>query len=224
MRTRSPLNLLPILATVAGAISTPALGQNSGAVFAGVETGRDWTVYAGANYAPSPEPWAGRVIVSAAGYDYRSNGVTIDGDYRQVEFALLRQSSGAWGYLNVGAGARLNDTDLSPDDLGSDRRGTRWDAIVTADGVRRAGAWEAGGYLVYAVDAEDYFARARVTRAIGSGPLRLGAEVTAQGDPNYDRQGAALVALHRRGPVEWSLAGGVRGGEAHISLGIVKSF
>jgi hypothetical protein len=205
-----------------------ANAQSSGAVFAGAETGRDWSAYAGAVWAPETlgdARWAVRGVVSTGGYDYRSSGNEIDATYGQAEAVVLRQMSGAWGYLNLGGGARFTDTNLDPDDPGNARRGGRWDVLIAADGVRRMQAWELGGFATYGVDMEEYFVRGRVTRAVGSGGFRLGVEAVAQGDPNYDRQGIALVAAHRQASgLEWTATAGVRGGEAHVSIGLVRAF
>lgn len=205
-----------------------AAAQSSGAVFAGAEAGRDWSAYAGAVWAPDTPGdarWAVRAVASTGAYDYRSSGNQVDATYGQAEAVVLRQMSGAWGYLNLGGGARFTDTDLDPDDPGNGRRGGRWDALISADGVRRMDAWEVGGFATYGIDMEEYFVRGRVTRAVGSGGVRLGVEAVAQGDPNYDRQGVALVAARRQASgVEWTATAGVRGGEAHVSVGLVRTF
>jgi hypothetical protein len=205
-----------------------ASAQTNGAVFAGAEAGRDRFVYAGAVASPGPMQdggWAVRGVLSAGAYDYESAGSGVDADYVQAEAVVLRQSSGAWGYLNVGAGARYTDTDLSPDDVGNDRRGGQWDVLATADGVRRIGAWEAGAYGSYGFRMREYFLRTRFTRAVGTGAVRLGVEAIVQGDPTYDRQGGGLVAVVRgRSGLEWTASAGVRGGEGYVSLGLVRAF
>ena len=205
-----------------------AFAQSAGAVFAGGETGRDWSAYAGAVWAlemGGDARWAVRGIASTGGYDYRSSSVEVESKYGQAEVVLLRQTSGAWGYLNVGGGARFTDTDLEPDDPGNGRRGGRWDALIAADGVRRIQDWEVGGFATYGVDMEEYFVRGRVTRGVGTNGLRLGVETVVQGDPNYDRQGVALVAMHRQDSgLEWTATAGLRGGEGHFSIGLVRSF
>lgn len=202
-----------------------ACAQTRGAVFGGADYGRDWSASAGAVVSVSPDsPWAVRGIVTAGGYDYESVGTRIEGEFTQADVVVLHQSSGSWGYFNVGGGARYTDTTLSPDDTGNGRRGGKWDGLIAVDGIRRAGDWEAGGFASYGVDMQEYYVRARVTRRLGSDRFRLGLETIVQGDPNYDRQGVAVVALHRAGSIEFSASAGVRGGEGQISLGIVRAF
>lgn len=217
---------LACLATLgASSIAVDACAQTTGAVFAGADYGRDWSASAGAVVAvPNDSRWAVRGIATTGGYDYRSAGTQIDGEYVQADVVVLHQSSGSWGYFNVGGGVRYTDTTLSPDDLGNGRRGGKWDGLITADGTRRAGDWEAGAFASYGVDMQEYYVRGRVTRRIGSDRFRLGLETVVQGDPNYDRQGIAVVALHRTGGLEFAVSAGVRGGEGQVSLGIVRTF
>ena len=211
----------PLLAALVG---VGAQAQTTGAVFAGADHGRDWSVAAGAVAAPIDSRWAVRAIVSTGGYDYSSNGATVDADYDQAEMVVLHRHSGSWGYLNVGGGARYTDTRLSPDDAGNGRRGGQWDALLTADGVRRTGDWETGAFVSYGVDMNEYYVRARITRRLESDRSRLGLEIVAQGDETYDRQGIALVAIRRVGSMEFAASAGVRGGDGQVSLGVVRTF
>lgn len=214
-------------ALAALACGPQAFAQSNGAVFGGVDVGRDRSAYLGAT-APlggSDGRWNVRAVLGAGDYDYDSAGVRIDGEYRQAELALVRSLSGAWGYLNLGAGARVTDTDLSPPDPGNDREGVRWDGLVSVDGVRRlSDGWEVGGYAAVGLDAGDYFVRAEATRAV-SPRVRLGAEIVAQGDEAYDRQGGGLVVVFRPDDsLSWRGAVGERGGDAYVSLGLVHAY
>ena len=211
----------PLLAAFGAA---GAQAQTTGAVFAGADYGRDWSAAVGIVAAPIDSRWAVRAIASTGGYDYNSNGGTVDADYNQAEVVLLHQRSGSWGYFNVGGGARYTDTTLSPDDVGNGRRGGNWDALITADGVRRAGDWETGAFASYGIDMQEYYVRGRITRRVGSDSFRLGVEVVAQGDQTYDRQGVAVVALRRVGSLELVASAGVRGGDGQVSLGVVRTF
>jgi hypothetical protein len=206
----------------------PANAQD-GVGFASAQVGRDWSVSAGFQ-APVfgselGRGWAVRAAAAVGGYDYSSGAFEVEGEYRQADLSLLRQTSGQWGYFNIGGGVRVTDTDLSPADPGNPRSGSTWDALIVADGMVRSGAWETTGYVSWAVEQEEYFARLDVTRALPSGRLRVGAEVLAEGDRMYDRQGAGLVAIYGQPPAA-SVRGavGVRGGEGYVSLGLVRAF
>lgn len=223
-----PARLSCFIAAASLMSAAPAAAQN-GVGFASAQVGRDWSVGAGFQ-APLPgselgRGWAVRGAAALGGYDYESGATEVEGDYRQAELILVRQTSDDWGYFNLGVGARLTDTELSPADPGNARSGSVWDALIVADGMARSGAWETTGFVSWGVETEEYYARLDVTRRLGSGRWRLGAEVLAEGDPMYDRQGAGFVAIHGE-PSAIAVRGaiGVRGGEGYVSLGLVRTF
>ena len=170
-------------------------------------------------YAPARPP---------ASYDYIGSR-KIDADYTSIEALAAYQFSGAWGFANFAAGPRFTRTDLSPSDPGSKREGSRWDAYVSADGARTMGPWRAGAFASYGFQLEDYYTRADLTRVIGAGGLRLGVEVGAQGDPDFDRQIVGVVAA---GGVadRWELRGSAGAAfensdnHGYISIGLTRVF
>lgn len=202
-------------------------------IYGGGEVGGDKSAYLGV-VAPLPgatqtQGWAVRGVVSGGRYDYETQGVEIEGEYVQGDVFLVRQNAGAWGYVNFGVGARYTDTDLSPNDPGNDRNGSKADAVLTADGVRRFGAWETGAYAEYGVRMQAYFLRADVTRAVGGAGLRLGVEGAIEGDENYDKQRVGAVAvLQRSDALSFRVSAGVKtsdnGDDGYVGLGFVRSF
>lgn len=213
------------------ALSSPGLAQDRGVAFGGGETGDDRSGYFGVTWAlPGArlgEGWAVRGLASAGRYDYDGATDWIEAEFVQADVVLLRQSSGDWGYFNLGAGARFTDTDLTPDDPGNEREGGHWDGVVTADGMATGGGWRAGGYAVYGVRMQEYFVRGEVTRALGAGPFRVGVEVLADGDENYSRQGAGVVGAYETAAgFSVRAAVGQRGDDddTYVSLGLTRTF
>lgn len=210
--------------------ASAASAQDQRVVFLGGEVGEDAAGYFGVTWAmPGSRVgrgWAMRGTASAGRYDYDSTAGTVDAEFVQGDLVLLHQASGAWGYFNVGGGARITDTDLEPADPGNQRQGSNWDAVLTADGMRYVGDWRFGGYGSYGVDMREYYLRGEVTRRIGSGPFRAGLEVLADGDENYDRSGGgALLVYDSSSNVDWRAAiGGRDDGDVYVSVGVARVF
>jgi len=210
--------------------ASAASAQDRGVVFAGGEVGEDSSGYFGVTWAmPGSElgrGWAIRGTASAGGYDYDRASGAVEAEFLQGDLVLLRQTSGAWGYFNLGGGARITDTDLEPADPGNQREGSNWDVVLTADGMHNAGDWRVGGFGSYGVDMREYYVRGEVTRRLGSGPWRGGVEVLADGDENYDRTGAGVLLVYApSGAVGWRAAiGGRDDGGAYVSVGITRVF
>lgn len=211
----------------------PALAQDDPVVFAGGFIADDHFVYAGALIPlPGAQPhqgWAVRPVASAGAYDYRRNATDIEADYVNLELSLVNRRSGDWGYLNLAAGARYSNTNLSQPDPQNRRDGNQWDGMVSIDGARYAGAWRVSGYASYAFNIEDYYIRGEVTRAIRPNGLRLGMETIIEGDPSYDRQSlGALVAFQPMTGTEVRASVGGRVGdrdtEPYLAIGLSRSF
>lgn len=207
-----------------------ASAQDRGVVFGGGEVGDDMSGYFGATWAAPGSRlgrgWAVRGLVSVGGYDYDAAAGTIDAEFVQADLLLIHQSSGAWGYFNMGGGARVTDTDLEPADPGNERQGSNWDGVVTADGMRNAGDWRVGGFGSYGVKMREYYVRGEITRRLGSGDFRAGAEVLADGDENYDRSGVGAVLIYEPAG-RFSLRAAIGGrddGEAYASIGFARTF
>ncbi|MGZ9114966.1 MAG: cellulose biosynthesis protein BcsS [Brevundimonas sp.] len=210
--------------------ASAASAQDRGVVFAGGEVSEDSSGYFGVTWAMPGSAlgrgWAIRGTASLGGYDYDRAPGTVDAEFVQGDVVLLHQTSGAWGYFNVGGGARITDTDLEPADPGNQREGSNWDIVLTADGMRNAGDWRFGGYGSYGVDMREYYLRGEVTRRLGSGSFRAGLEVVSDGDENYDRAGAgALLVYEPSRAVGWRAAIGSRDdGDVYFSVGVTQVF
>ena len=211
-------------------LASGASAQDRGVVFAGGEVGEDSSGYFGVTWAMPGSAlgrgWAIRGTASVGRYDYDRAPGTVDAEFVQGDLVLLHQASGAWGYFNLGGGARISDTNLEPADPGNQRQDSKWDVVVTADGMRNVGDWRFGGYGSYGVDMREYYLRGEVTRRIASSSFRAGFEVLADGDENYDRIGAgALLVYEPSSAVGWRAAiGGREDGDAYFSIGVTRVF
>ncbi|MEN5169496.1 cellulose biosynthesis protein BcsS [Brevundimonas pondensis] len=225
--------LLLAATLVACGLFSPAMAQDRPAIFGGGFVANDQFGYLGA-LVPLPgahpdQGWAVRPIASAGSYDYRRGGSDFDADFVNLELSLVHRRSGEWGYLNLGVGARYSDTDLSRDDPQNPRQGQQWDALLSVDGARYAGAWRTVGFASYGVDIEDYYVRGEVTRQMRPGGPRLGAEAILEGDPTYDRQAlGAVIAFEPTAGTEVRVSVGGRVGdgdtEPYLAIGLSRSF
>jgi hypothetical protein len=150
--------------------------------------------------------------VNGGQYRYTTGAQTIEADYVGAEVALVYQTSGDWGYANFGAGPRVSDTSLSPDDPGNERRGRRWDAGVTSDGtLNLSPAWRLNWYGSFGLIDGPYQARLGVGRIVNvERQTRVGVEAGISGDPRYTTKTAALFLASRIGRnLEGSVSAGV---------------
>lgn len=209
--------------------ATAVDAQDRGVMFAGADGGEDASGYAGVTWAAPAsrlgDGWAVRGLASAGRYDYDSGAVEIEAEFVQADISLLHQRSGAWGYLNLGLGARITDTDLDPVDPGNDRQGSHWDGIVSVDGARDMGPWRVGGYGVYGVRMREYYVRADLTRRVATS-VRLGVEALVDGDESFSRTrgGAVLVYEPSSRYAVRGVIGGRDDGGAYASLGFSRAF
>lgn len=196
--SRCVLASLALAATVN--LSAPALAQDAddGVVYAGGGVGDGRNVYAGAVVAlPGASlgnGLAARAGISAGEYRYDANGERVSAAYRTLDFALVYQASGEWGWANFGAGPRLTYTDTDPEDPFNKREGNRVDAALTTDGAFGY-RWRLGWYGSYGVRDEAYFTELRFSPLIDeASQTRVGIEGSIQGDETYTRGGAGLFA------------------------------
>lgn len=213
----------------------PAAAQQSGVVFGGGYVGNhDRSVYAGGTL-PLPgssfgHGWSVRGIAGVGRYSYDGGpAAVIDAKYRSGEIDAIYQASGAWGYGNVGVGARYTDTKLSPADPTNRRDGGKLGAVLTADGARNAGPWRVVGFASYGTGLRDYYTRADITRRIGTSKVRLGVEGGLQGDTDYRRRMLGVVAyVAATDRWEIRLSGGRNAGDgrtgAYGALGVARVF
>lgn len=226
---------VPVLAVAiaASCLSTAALAQDRGVIFAGGSAGDGAGGYAGALVAlPGDSLGNGlavRASVNGGTYRYQANQ-RIKARYLGAEVALVYQHSGSWGWANVAAGPRIADTRLRPDDPGNKLRGTRLDVGVQTDGAL-GDQWRLGWFGSWGIRNESYVAQLRLTRLVDPGrQLRLGVEGILQGDPTYKRGSlGAHVAFRLTGPWEAQLSAGAseqagRDARPYASLGLSRLF
>jgi len=203
---------------VISSIAGSACAQDyHGVAFAGGTVGQGANRYAGA-VAALPGAALGRGLairgtVTAGNYRYRSAVTLIRGRYVGGETALVYQWSGDWGWTNLGAGPRLTDTTLRPDDPANDRRGTRVDLAVQGDGAfNLSPKWRMTYLGSLGVREGAYLVKADVGPFLDSGSkTRIGVEGALQGDPRYHAQsGGAFISMQIAKTTALQLSGGVR--------------
>jgi len=230
MRTKIILATACASALASGAAYADPL---KGVVYAGGVVSEDPSGYIGVTHAlPGATLGHGFAVKAAGGggaYRYDSGGNQIKGRYYSGSAGLVYQHSGEWGWANVGAGARVTDTTLTPDDPGNERQGTRVDAVVSTDGALNPQGLRLSWYGEYGVRDKSYGAKVQVTHPVAEN-WRVGAEGLFQGDESYDRQGAGLViAAKVRKNLEMQISGGYtfqsgRGEEPYVSFSLSQLF
>ncbi|HKR18416.1 cellulose biosynthesis protein BcsS [Rhizorhapis sp.] len=168
---------------------------------------------------------------SVNGGTYHYDGATeIDASYAGAEAALVYQISGPWGWANVAAGPRYTYTDLSPDDPGNKRQGSRWDVGLQTDGAFDGPAWRLGWIASVGPFDGAYEARAQLGRKLGGQKYRLGVEGGITGNPTYSKTMAgAFVAASVAPNMDLQLGAGAtfqegRKARAYGSIGLSKVF
>jgi len=122
--------------------------------------------------------------VDFLGYSYDTNQ-TITAQAVGVEAMLGYQmsSSSAWG--GIFAGARYNNTSLSPDDPGNDTRGQHvWAKGQVEGGMDLAESLKVSGIASYTFGADSFWMRTRLLYRLNQ-DLSTGPEAIHMGDPNY---------------------------------------
>jgi hypothetical protein len=137
-------------------------------------------------------------------------------------------TTGSW---SIYMGPVWRDTNLSPDDKGSDVRGSQWGANISLQGEHRLGEdWLANGIASFTTGTDSYWTRGRLTRKINAG-RSIGVETVFHGNDDYAAWQAGLMMLDiRLAPgTSLGLKGGARkiDGEdigAYLGLEFARSF
>lgn len=237
---RRPMTGLSALAAVALACTGvawagTASAQSDVTVFAGGKLDVADSAYAGATIglpgSVDSKGLALRGAVFTGTYDYRSGPAKIDADFTgaQTELVYRFGAGPTWG--SVGVGYRYVDTDLSPADPGNRRDGGQGELIVSTDGGHVSGPWRFDWYGSYGFRLDDYDGLVSLTHEAGtSGRLRVGMEVAAEGDTNYNAYHVGPMAgfkLDDRSEVQVSVGfsdGDNRDSQAYLRLGFYRSF
>lgn len=237
---RRPMTALPALAAAAFACSAaawagPASAQSDVTVFAGGKLDVADSAYAGATIGlPGSTDSRGLALrgsVFTGSYDYRSGPAEIDADFTgaQAELVYRFGNGPTWG--SVGVGYRYVDTDLSPADAGNRRDGGQGELIVSTDGGHVSGPWRVDWYGSYGFQLDDYDALVSLTHQAGSsGRVRVGMEIAAEGDSNYNAYHVGPMVgfkLDERSEIQVSAGlsdGDSRDSQAYVRLGFYRSF
>ncbi|GAA0769111.1 cellulose biosynthesis protein BcsS [Brevundimonas olei] len=237
---RRPMTSLAALTAAAFACAAvawvdPASAQSDVTIFAGGQLDVADSAYAGATIglpgSVDSRGFAVRGSVYTGSYDYNSDPNEIDADFTGAQAELIyRFGSGpTWG--SVGVGYRYVDTDLSPADPGNRRDGGQGGVIVSLDGGHVSGPWRVDWYGAYGFELDDYNALVSLTHQVGSsGRVRLGMEVAAEGDTNYNAYHVGPVAgfkLNDRSEIQVSVGlsdGDERDSQAYLRVGFYRSF
>lgn len=202
-----------------------------GVVYAGGSAGQGTNGYLGAVVAlPGASLGHGlalRSTATAGDYRYRTDGTLIHGKYVGGEVALVYQLSGDWGWANLSAGPRVTDTSLAPVDFHNDRRGTRVDVGLQADGAfNLSPKWRMTYLGSVGVRDGAYLVKADVGPFVDSkSQTRIGVEGALQGDPSYNAESAGLfVSTQVAKTTTLQISGGLRdesgnGTGAYVALG-----
>jgi hypothetical protein len=188
-----PKSLFPFLACLAALGACPVAAEDRGVVYAGLSAGDGIGGFAGAVVAlPGGRLGKGLAVrggANAGEYSYVSGGGDVEARYVGAEVALVYQASGDWGWANFGAGPRVTDTRLSPNDPGNRLRGTRLDAAVGTDGAY-GDRWRLGWFASFGINNRAYVTQLRLGRRLGTSATRVGIEGGVQGDRSYTRGSA----------------------------------
>jgi hypothetical protein len=215
--------ILPRVASVflaTAVLGTPGAGALAQpTVFGGGTFGSDELAYLGVT-VPLNTTGTGlalRGIASGSRYDYRSEGLKIEGRQARGDVSLLAQTSSANLYADAGVGARYVDTHLSPRDPANPRHGGRWEAAVSGSVQARTDPWRVTGFASYGFDQRDYFVRADLSRAV-TRTVRLGVETLLDGDRTYDRRRLGVLAAFSTAP-NWEVQVSVGGADSNARSG-----
>lgn len=226
---------LIVAAIVAPVQALPVQAETlTGVWFAGGTISESESAYAGVIKAfPKARLGKGfalRGSVNGGTYSYDVAATEIDAKYVGAETAIVYQLSGSWGWANMSAGPRYTYTDLSPNDPGNKRQGSRWDVGLQTDGALDGRTWRLG--WVGSVGPFDgaYEGRLQLGRKLEGQKYRIGVEGGIMGNPTYSKKiaGAFLAASVARN-MDLQLGAGAsfqEGRKAHAygSVGLSKVF
>lgn len=213
----------------------PASAQSDVTVFAGGQLDVADSAYAGATIglpgSVDSKGFAVRASIYTGSYDYNSGPNEIAADFTGAQAELIYRFGNGPTWGSVGIGYRYVDTDLSPADPGNRRDGGQGGVIVSLDGGHVSGPWRVDWYGSYGFELDDYNALASLTHQVGSsGRVRLGMEVAAEGDTNYNAYHIGPVAgfkLNDKSEIQVSVGlsdGDQRSSQAYVRLGFYRSF
>lgn len=119
-------------------------------------------------------------------YEYAAPPLTIDAESKNLQFSLGRQFTHDLGWFNAYLGYALNNTQLKPDDVNNDSRGSHSQLILSVDGEYDLSSCEHRlNYGVsYALDQAAYWFRIRPVCWTYQ-QKKIGFEWVNHGDKNY---------------------------------------
>ena len=164
-------------------------------------------------------------------YEYDNGVRTIRAKAPGASVALGYGKTVAEGSWSIYMGPVWRDTDLSPDDPGSDIQGSQWGANFSLQVDRRLGDdWRASGIASFTTGTDSYWTRGRLTRKLLSGRA-VGVEAVFHGNADYATWLAGVLMLDiRLSPgASLGLKGGARKNEgedigAYVGIELAKSF
>jgi len=182
---------------------------------AGAEYGDDNAYYYAGLLVPFPGSDLGNGFVQRywldwLEYEYDNATDTVRARAPGASVALGYGRAAAEGAWSAYLGAVWRDTDLSPDDPGSDVRGTQWGLNIGLQGDRRLGDdWHVNGIASFTTGTSSYWTRGRLTRRLASG-YTPGLELVLHGNDDYSAWQAGIVILDIRLAAQTLL--GLKGG------------
>jgi len=175
-------------------------GADGKLALAGAEYGRDNGYYYAGLLVPFPGSDLGngfvqRYWVDWLRYEYDNGTRTITAKATGAAVALGYAKSAEAGSFSVYAGPVYRNTDLSPDDPGSDVRGARWGMNLSLQAERSLDeSWRANGIASYTTGTDSYWTRGRLTRSFYT-HHDIGVEAIFHGNDDYNAWQAGFVLL-----------------------------
>jgi hypothetical protein len=175
-------------------------GADGKLALAGAEYGRDNGYYYAGLLVPFPGSDLGNGLVQRSWvdwlrYEYDNGTRTITAKAPGAAVALGYAKSAEVGSFSVYAGPVYRNTELSPDDPGSDVRGARWGMNLSLQAERSLDeSWRANGIASYTTGTDSYWMRGRLTRSFYT-HHDIGVEAIFHGNDDYNAWQAGFVLL-----------------------------
>ena len=207
-------------------------GVPKGVWFSGGSVSESTSVYGGSIFSLPRQAlghgWAVRVSTGAGRYQYTTAGTDIIGKYLSGEAAIVHQSSGPWGWLNLSAGPRFSQTYLSPNDPGNRLRGSHIDLGIQSDGALDDSRGRLSWFGAYGLRNRTYQAKLQLAAKIANG-ISLGTEAGIQGEPTYHKAGLGGFVRKTVGKVDLEIGAGFakqgqRSSRPYASIGLSQVF
>lgn len=164
-------------------------------------------------------------------YEYDNGTRTITARAPGASISLGYGKAVTEGSWSIYMGPVWRNTDLSPDDKGSDVRGSQWGVNISLQGDRKLGnKWRVNGIASFTTGTDSYWTRGRLTRKLHSG-YAVGAETIFHGNDDYAvwQAGAVMIDIKLAAETSLGLKVGARKNDgedigAYLGVELAKDF